>query len=273
MRAACATLVLIVGMVAIASATMAIDVARCGQVVGRGQVGVLMTDLDCGHQWGTCRSCATLDESWCPVIQPPISCSGPADCPDPVVNKCDGSESVWSVGVYLVPPARLFLNGHTIRATQIGVYGARPDGTAGSASISVVGPGTITATREAVRGYTVKLTDGVVLHDNLYGVTVSRAKLADVDASRNTIGVSAFDQIRAKRLISDDNRFLGLLSYSGRVRLISSHLTGNAVKDIVSEKLPRVSDTTCEESSALGESNDPGIYEPTGTPWGICSTD
>ena len=199
-------------------------------------------------------------------------CSGPADCPDPIVNQCGGGGGgTPSVGVFLVPGGRLELNGHTISGAQIGIYGGRPDFTSSRGTIKVSGPGTITATREAVRFYAARIT-GVTLHDNVWGITGSKVRLTDVDTSRNTIGASAFLSLRATRLVSDDNRYVGLLSYAG-AKLTASHMTGNTVVDITTERRPRLRDTVCGRSAVLQETGQPGIYDPTGPPWGVCTGD
>jgi hypothetical protein len=135
----------------------------------------------------------------------------------------------------------------------------------------VNGPGTIFATREGVRFGSGRLR-GFTLRDNLLGVTASKARLKDMDTSGNTIGVSVFESLRAVRLTSDDNRYLGLLSYLG-ARLTDSHLLGNTTADIVTEDAPRLVDTICEHSATLIETPQPGIYEPSGPPWGVCSSD
>jgi hypothetical protein len=228
-----------------------------------------MADLDCGQRWGTCTACA---QEGCSQLQPVVSCSGPSDCPDPAVNQCDGGAAVWSVGVYLVPGARLYLNGHTIRRAQVGILGGRPDGTAGTARVRIVGPGAVASTREAARFYNGSLDHGVALSDSLYGVAASKVRLEDVDASGNSVGVSAFDSLRATRLVADDNRVVGILSYAS-ARIVDSHATGNAEVDIASELPPRVRTTTCDHSAALEETGTPGLYEPDGPPWGVCSGD
>jgi hypothetical protein len=243
-----------------------VPVTTCGQVIERGNVGVLPADLDCGIQWGVCRTCATCPDN----VEPPVACSEPADCPDPAVNVCDGGGG-FSVAVFLVPGARLELNGHTLGGAEIGVFGGHPDFTAPRGTIRIVGPGTIAATREGVRAFRATLI-GVALHDNVYGASVSKLRVTDVDASRNSIGVSVFESLRAMRLVSDDNRYLGLLAYRG-ARLSSSHFTGNGGVDVASELAPRASATTCDHSAALEETPDPGVYEPTGPPWGICTAD
>ena len=264
-RSLAAAMVLVVP--ALIHARLMVPVTTCGQIIERGQVGVLMTDLACGHQWGACFACNDCD-----AIAPAIPCSGPADCPDPTVNTCDGGVVLSSVGVYVLPGARLELNGHSISGAQNGIYGGRPDGTGtGNASISVTGPGTVFATREAVRFIRGKLRS-IALRENVYGVTASKVRLTDVDTSGNVIGVSAFDSVRALRLTSDDNRYLGLLSYA-RARVSQSHLTGNPGQDITTEDPPRVSRTVCEHSAALVETGQPGIYDPSGPPWGVCSGD
>jgi hypothetical protein len=251
----------------LAHARVQVPITTCGQVVERGQVGILMADLACGHQWGTCRACV---QAGCAGLGVP--CSGPPDCPDPAVNVCDGSEAVPSVGVYVVPGARLYLNGHSIGGVQFGIYGARPDNTGTSARVRIVGPGTVASTREATRGSNLSLSDGVTLTDSLYGVVASKARLKDVDTSGNTIGVSVFQALRATRVTADGNRYAGFVSYAG-ARLSSCHATGNAVIDVTTELRPRVAATTCDHSAALEETGQPGIYEPTGPPWGVCAGD
>ena len=56
-------------------------------------------------------------------------------------------------------------------------------------------------------------------------------------------------------------------------RLAFVHATGNAAVDITSELAPRVMSTICTHSAALEETGTPGIYEPNGPPWGICTGD
>lgn len=154
---------------------------------------------------------------------------------------------------------------------QIGIYGGRPDFTSATGTIKVSGPGTITATREAVRFYAAQIT-GVTLRDNIWAITGSKVKLTDVDASRNSIGASAFVSLRATGLVADDNRYAGVLSYAGAT-LIASHVTGNTVIDVATEKRPRVVRTVCGLSAVLEETGEPGIYDPTGPPWGVCTDD
>jgi len=258
--------------VTIAHARVEVDVTTCGQIVYRGQAGRLTVDLDCGHQWGTCRLCATAGPESCPQIQPVVPCSGHSDCPDPTVNECDGGAFPTTVGVYLEPGARLYLNGHSISGVEIGISGSRPDGTSGPQRLRVFGPGTVSKTREAAYFSNGSFTDGATFTDSLYGLAGSKIRIKDVNTSRNAIGVSAFDSIRATRLISDDNLYAGILSYLG-ARVTSSHATGNDVVDITTELPPRVSNTICDHSAALEETGQPGIYDPDGPPWGICSGD
>jgi hypothetical protein len=254
--------------VTLARARVDIPVTSCGQMVRRGESGTLMADLACGHQWGTCYACATS----CPVIQPVVPCSGPSECPDPAVNKCEGGENPVSVGVYLEPGARLYLNGHSISSVQIGIGGFRPDGTAGPQRIRVFGPGTIFKTREGASFYNASFGEGVTLADSLVGITGSKARVKDVDTSGNVVGVSVFETLRATRATSDNNRYAGILSYSS-MRVSFSHATGNAVIDITSERPPRLTVSTCDHSAALEETGQPGVYAPTGPPWGVCSGD
>jgi len=246
-----------------------LPITVCGQVVGRGRVGVLMTDLDCGQKWGTCRLCTTCSED----VEPPVPCSSSADCPDPAVHRCySGTGPDGSVaGVHVLPGGRLQMRGHSIRNARDGVAGFGPDGVGGRGVVRVTGPGTISATREAIaigRG----TVSGVTLRDSVYGVVGGSIRLIDVTASANDIGVSAFEKVSATRLTADDNRYLGLLSYA-RARVVSSHLTGNVYGDISTEGAPRLTDTVCDHSALLVETAQPGIYLPTGPPFDVCALD
>ena len=267
---------LVVAVAALAGATSAhawveVPVTSCGQIIYRGQAGRLTRDLDCGHQWGTCYTCAIWGSDICSQIQPVVPCAGPSDCPNPAVNKCDGGEAQRSVGVYLEPGARLYLDGHSISGVEIGISGSRPDGTSGPRRIRIFGPGTVFKTRVAADFYNGSFVEGVTLTDSLFGIAGSKVRLEDVSTSGNVIGVSAFETLRATRLTSDNNRYGGIVSYRG-VRIDSSHVTGSAVVDIATELSPRVTTTTCDRSAALEDTTQPGIYAP-GLPWGVCSSD
>lgn len=257
---------------AVAHAVVEVEVTTCGQIVYRGQAGKLTADLDCGVQWGTCQACATAGPEWCPQIQPVVPCSGHSDCPDPNVNACDGGAYPTSVGVYLEPGARLYLNGHSISRAQIGISGRRPDGTSGPQRIRVYGPGTVSKSREAVYVSNGWFSDGATFTDSIYGIVGGKIRIKDVNTSDNVIGVSTFDSLRATGLTSDDNRYVGIVSYMG-ARVSSSHVTGNDVVDITTELRPRANGTVCDHSAALEETSQPGIYDPVGPPWGICSGD
>jgi hypothetical protein len=262
---------LLAGAVAAPSAygRVTIEIRSCGELVERGQAGVLMVDLDCGDQWGTCFVCPGGSD--CTQIVPVVPCSGRSDCPDPTMDKCDGGGYPTSVGVYLPPGGRLYMNGHSIRNVMAGVVGAYPDGVAvGGARSLVVGPGTITGTREAVRVINLSLRGGLTLTDSLFGITASKVRARDVDASNNVVGVSVFESMRVTHVTADDNLYAGFLSYE-RARITHSHATGNMVADVTSELPPRGSATVCDHSAALVETAMPGIYSATGPPWGFCS--
>ena len=254
-----------------AHARVEVPVTSCGQVIHRGQAGRLATDLDCGHQWGTCYTCAIWGPDTCTQIEPVVPCGGPSDCPDPSLNKCDGGEAERSVGVYLEPGARLYLNGHSISGVEIGISGNRPDGTGGPQRIRILGPGMLSKTRVAADFYNGSLGGGITLTDSLFGIAGSKVRLDDVNTSGNVIGVSVFQTLRATRLTSDNNRYAGLIAYR-RGRLDSSHIAGSAVVDIAAELKPQVTATTCAHSAMLEDTTQPGIYG-LGLPWGVCSSD
>jgi hypothetical protein len=266
------TLLAVMAGASVAHAVVEVDVTTCGQIVYRGQAGKLTTDLDCSVQWGSCVACATAGPEWCPQIQPVVSCSGHSDCPNPTVNKCDGGSHPSSVGVYLEPGARLYLNGHSIIRAQIGISGRRPDGTSGPQRIRVYGPGIVSKAREAVYFYNGSFSDGVTFTDSLYGIVGSKIRIKEASTSDNVIGVSAFHSLRATGLTSDDNRYAGVVSYMG-ARLSYSHVSGTDVVDIATERRPRANGTVCDHSAALEETDESGVYDPVGPSWGICSGD
>jgi len=249
-----------------------IPITTCGRVVFRGDRGILMADLDCGLKWGTCRQCTTCFDP----VQPTVPCSSSADCPDPLTQRCysdtgfpQGSSS--AAGVFVLPGARLNMNGHSIRNARNGVAGFDRNGVSGRGLVRVLGPGTISATREALSIGKGKVI-GVTARDSVYGVVGGTLSLVDVTASENDIGVSANYKVYAKRLTADDNRYLGLLSYE-RARVKDSHLTGNVFGDISTEEEPIVSGIVCDHSALLVETAQPGIYAPDGPPFGFCSQD
>lgn len=246
-----------------------LPITTCGRIVSRGERGILMADLDCGQKWGTCRLCTTCFD----LVQPTVPCSSPADCPDPQTQRCysDTGAQGSIAGVYVLPGGRLEMNGHSIRNARNGVAGFAPDGVAGRGVVRVLGPGTIAATREGVAAGKGKIV-GITARDSVFGVVGGTLSLVDVNASENAIGVSANYKVMAKRLTADDNRYLGLLSYAS-ARVTASHLTGNVFGDIGTEEEPRVSSTVCDHSALLVETAQPGIYAPTGPPFGFCSQD
>jgi hypothetical protein len=166
-----------------ARARVEIPITTCGQYVLRGQVGILMTDLACGHQWGTCFACATAGLATCPQIQPAVPCAGPSDCPDPAVNECDGSTFPVSIGVRLEPGARLYLTG--IRSARRDRHQRQPTGTAGSNASGW-------SDRDIFK------TRGGVLHQRVVQrrrtltdsprIVALKMQLKDVDTSGNVIG-------------------------------------------------------------------------------------
>ena len=248
-----------------------IQVRSCGKLIDRGQAGILMADLDGGHQWGRCYECPGGRS--CAAIEPAVSCSGRSDCPDPVTDKCDDAgESPASVGIYVAPGGRLYMNGYSIRHVQHAILGTYPDGVATSGRIRVIGPGTVASTREAIYITDGSLSGGLTLTDSLYGVAASKLRAKDVDASDNVIGLSVFNTMRATRVTADNNLYAGFVSYEG-ARITYSHATGNTVADVTSELPPRVTATVCDHSAALEETATPGIYSATGPPWGFCSGD
>ena len=93
-----------VGMVAaLASASGAKDITRCGQTVAKHELGILQNDLDCPSLPGSCRN----DDS--------IACESDADCPvttNPLDSQC------LSDGLRLEKFAHLQLNGHTLTSSH-----------------------------------------------------------------------------------------------------------------------------------------------------------
>lgn len=94
------SLVVVLGVTS-ADLARAFDVARCGDVVPRGEVGVLIADLDCSAMQGRCEGGAAAG----------MACDVEADCGDP------GSCSRIAVG--LEHEASLDLQGHTLLGPSI----------------------------------------------------------------------------------------------------------------------------------------------------------
>ncbi len=296
-------LVLIAVLQGIAGHASAADVTACGQLVARGDVGVLQVDLDCT---GGPRVCVNSTLTPCETAD---------DCNDPVAARLCAS-----LGVVVGKGATLNLNGHSIAAdgqTGYGVWCAEPNGrqTGNSVPCTVYGPGDVGggalgigsskltihdvsvhgARIEGIFGadgvnaahvtvdhvgevgggyagiYTAKRLQALNLtvNDNTgIGILAGSVRGTTVTANGNSgPGVQTYGQITVTGLTAQNNGEAGVYSYGGG-KLVDSVVTGNPY-DLLMHARPRVENTTCDLSARLPDKAQP---VPTGT-WGVCAGD
>jgi hypothetical protein len=251
-------------LIALGRDAAAVDVTACKQVIGRGEVGELVGDLDC-----------------------------PTDLPS-------GSLAELSA-VYLEPGARLRLNGFTLSGLDFGVgcggrctiegpgtiqgfplgvvsYGAtRVEDVVfrenGQSAIHLLGRGTLRATDVdifdadglvAIIAHRVR-AERLAIADCWYGISAVALSGSDITVSGCGQRAIGGGSVRASRLTVTDNAGVGL--WAERVVLSDSVLTGNdslgAGVDLRSDRFPRLQNTACGRS----ERNE------TGQSFGVCAND
>ena len=274
-------------LLALATRAWAVDITACGQVVPRGETGVLLADLECPAQGQVCFD----DDS--------IACAQDTDCP--------GANGCWGPAVRLEQRATLLLNGHTLgggrRATiwcerncvvrgpgsieneaealaPIAVFGFRHveiyEVTTAGGSVGVQAGidkrgGRITATSVNANGayayglYSFRrtLATNVRADGNYAGIAAYRLVGFNVTTNDNRwVGVAVGGAARLTNLTAKDNSLHGIQAKA--TKLIASTLTGNVGFDVVSQRRPRFVDVTCDRSANL--------LVP-GTSWGLCRED
>ncbi len=270
-------------------AAAAVDVSSCGTTVPKGQIGVLVSDLDCS---GGPKYCAD-DAS--------ISCSsavGAFDC----LSQC------VAYGVHLERNAALQMNGHTISGGDYGVlcrdFNCKVDGGGGTianqefSAVWLFGGGKLAvsnltihdqkrgalviayfAHKMVLRNLTLYNNAGIFTNLDVDAVDVSLAGSPPggcgfegslqgrrIKATNVTAGYVAADRLKAKNLTVNAPCFQGI-RVQGSTTLIGSSITGAQKVDVVTGKRPHLVNTTCGTSAQLLPDG------TTGGTWGVCTND
>jgi hypothetical protein len=285
----------LIAWIALTTAAFAIDITRCGQRVGRSEIGELMVDLDCPGYPGTCNA------------DPTTSCMADVDCPStPTAAGCN-------TGAPFVEGGTLRLNGHTLSSHDPNL--SRRSAVHVARRGAIQGPGTITAQNgiavwftgkrltisdveirdshtgiKAAFGGKVRATN-LAAHDLLgpalsngdvlrgEGITVTRCGLDGSQLPANpdlqAIFRSALIATRTsvQGLVASDNGGAAVLA--AKVRIDGGTLAGNAAGlgdwDILTAKRPRLVDATCHRSGLVVNEGGPLAIVP--APWTACAGD
>lgn len=247
-------------------AASGVDVTTCGQVVDKGDFGVLVGDLTCAGTAVVLEQRATLD-----LAGFTITVTGPG--PGAAVN-CIGRRC--AVHSNAVAPGKLLGNsGHAgiaMQAVPLGKVELRNlviDGFLHNvqAATARVFATDVSVTGAASNGMIARRLDldAVNATGNLAGLyaTIS-IKFGVVTASNNAgAGMASGGKVKGTQLTASGNE-LGVVG--SHVRLFNSSVTGNTNTDVVSlEHAPSLHGTACDTSSNTAPLG--------GTPWGVCALD
>jgi hypothetical protein len=255
-----------------ASTAGAVDVSTCGQVIQRGEVGVLIADLACSETGVELESGATLQLDGHTLA---VSSGAGIECE---AGRCavegpgviDG-QSTGDAGIYLYGKVRLSLRDVVIRDLDNGVLGLSRnrvdfenvliDG------IGIMGIDLGDRSRLKGSGLTVQNTVGplgrAVHATKCMGENWTITDNQAIFALRQS-GL-ACGSARLSGLVATNNAGIGVwLGASGR--FFDSTITGNDAAadgiDLMSDGRPRLFGGTCGRSS-----------NHDGTPWGVCTGD
>lgn len=283
----------VLALAATAHAVDTVDITECGQVVLRGQTGVLQNDLTCGATVMRCRD------------YPEVVCNSFMDCPNRL--GCNAA------ALFLARSATLDLNGHTItndaqqfaircpyrgKCTVHGGAVACPASSSGlgiwsgsrvfardlsfTGCLSGITAEKINATRvvasgggtgfygQHVRAYDVTATDNQSI--GLAGVGTLRIRKARTE--RNGGGGVWARTYNIDGLESHDNGAAGLTTFvfqgrGGRGLVRNSSITQNAYQgapmDILAPEPPRMDNVVCDWSGLWTDFN-----APAGPGLGVC---
>ncbi len=284
----------ILGLCGVSALAHAVDITRCGQPIGRGEVAVLEVDLDCSSLPGTC------------VADPLIACSGLVDPVCPPFSLQNPEPTRWCSHAMLTLPrdATLRLNGHAIVGDPVGAPGYPVVCDRGRCVIE--GPGEIrgsTACAVSLFRATLTIRD-VSIHDNGCGISANgrgTVRASNLIVSRNAGSGIEASGVLGENVVASDNGGDGLAARRVRIRgLVATNNGGNANLplsgagvwaqvmrvenatvtgndgygtglDLISSTLPRLEGVTCGRSASL-EPQLVGAPAP-GAPWGVCHND
>lgn len=264
-------------------AAWGLDITQCGQRVPAGETGVLQADLDCPPVLQFCRN------------DPAVTCSTDVDCPISQTNPgiCIGA------AVILEPAARLQLNAHDMKGgASATVYCLANCGVTGPGQLEQPGSAVIVHGKrnlvisdvETVGGFAGIFVEGRLRATNVtatnpesYGLYAFRVRAENVTvqgsglwgilawksvAGRDiTVNNSAYHgvgaaRVRVTNLTATGNGAAGVASFSAGLK--DSTLTGNGEADILTKYRPRLTNTTCGQSSQTGAP---------ASNWSVCQND
>ena len=259
-----------------ARAEAVVEVTACGQVIPRGETGVLVSDLTCISQYGVrLETNATLDlgnhtlshfaieiPSWefsaavfCGSTNPVTSASSCRVVGEPggtgaIVG--DGGQRFGIAG-RKVEVENMSISGFLLAAIDAKVATVTDVVASDNTNCAVCAQRKVRATRVAAE------TNGVGIR--AYGRVIG----ADLSlVGNNYVGVTAGDLVKVSGLTASANE-VGVSATA--VRLSASTLAGNGI-DITARNRPRIASGSCETSRKLG----PGP-EPLAETWGVCAAD
>lgn len=247
------------------SVEAATPIASCGSVVGQGQEGQLVADLDCTGSSGF--GVAMDDHSTLHLNGHSITASDLSYGIglNPGRMRIEGpGEIIGGYGAILGAANRLNIRDVDIHGGRLGI----------DIPFGKVAADHLTATVDlfAVRVARLRARSVSVRAINGNAVLVDRSfRGEDVTVTDSHTGIQSLGRVSAKRLTATGNVAMGVFAL-GRVKIVDSVVSGNtfigAPADIASAYPPRVVNTTCVRSVQL----DPdGVMLSGG--WDVCAGD
>jgi hypothetical protein len=251
----------------------AVDVTTCGQIVPRGQVGVLTGDLNCTTRFGVqLEERATLDlaghtlsvtdDGQLPLNIAVFCASGP----DLIHGSCRVLSSAATPGVVAGDGAVYSgILGKRVRVENVDVDGFATYGIIGShktqlsgVSVSGVGDVGVVSTKK------IKASE-VTVQGNGQGIFAPVVRLENVSVNANdSFGISGLRVIGKEIEVTGNTP--GILARRA-LRLRLSNVTGNTI-DLLSSRRPSLRDTTCDVSRKIADDGSVSTES-----WGVCAGD
>ena len=264
----------IVAVLVSARSGLALD-AACGLTVPDGETAVLQADLTCPSDpiGITLGKSSTLDLNGFTLrVTAPdatgVSCVDRAcsvvssvATPGVISGETTGHYGIAALGT-LTDVTRMLIQNVIVRdVTDVGIYGTGTRGRTTMTNVTVSGCG-----YEGINVIRKLVFTGLVVNGNADGIVVQGLlKGVGLTLNGNTgKGMWHIQRAILTNLTASGNGIIAMQAVSTVLR--DSALSGNGQADIVSERLPRLTNTTCERSARNLSSTSPA-------PWGVCSLD
>lgn len=254
--------VALVCVVGVTSAASGLDITACGTMVPAGEVGVLVTDLDCSGlpaSWGVrLGEGATLTMNGHTV-------KGAAEGVRCFERRCTvtGPGTLFENGVgIVVQMSRIVVENINIHDNGYGIAGHA------GAYIEAIDVITNDNATSGIQAPIIRATNVTANGNVEYGlIAVKRLRGEGVTTSGNgEEGIESLGPASLTNFVATGNGGPGIAA-DRRVRLVGSTVTGNGTLgdgiDIAAHRRPRLVDTTC------GRSSNPD----TSASWDVCSGD